>query len=90
MLMFERDGGSFVELFGGSTLGVYGILTGGPERIIVKPAVAPALDLVLDEPWCLSPVIGDLNNDCKHDFLDIAITCSHWLECNRIPESACP
>ena len=90
MLIFERNLGAFVELFGGSVPGAYGLLMTGPERTIVKPAVAPALDLVLQEPWCRSPVIGDLNNDCKNDFFDFAIYASHWLDCNRLPVSMCP
>jgi hypothetical protein len=37
------------------------------------------------DPWHPYPV-GDLNHDCKVDFLDIAIVCLHWLECTA-PES---
>ena len=89
LLTFDRGDGAFVELFGGSERGVYGLLMQGYERTITKPAVAPALELVSEEPWCRSPVVGDLNNDCKNDFLDFAIKASHWLGCNRLPASAC-
>ena len=89
LLTFERQGGAFVELFGGTVPGVYGLLMTGPERVIVKPAVADALELVKDGLWCRREVIGDMNNDCKYDFTDVAIRCSHWLECSRVPVSDC-
>lgn len=38
---------------------------------------------------CPSPVIGDLNNDCKVDFSDLAVFSSHWLECNYALEEDC-
>ena len=39
--------------------------------------------------YCISPVVGDLNNDCKVDFEDFAILVSHWLECNYALEEDC-
>jgi uncharacterized delta-60 repeat protein len=30
--------------------------------------------------YCISPVIGDFNNDCKVDFADFAILAAKWLE----------
>ena len=32
---------------------------------------------------------GDLNTDCKVDFLDFAIMASQWLECNKRPPDLC-
>jgi len=40
-------------------------------------------------PECFAPVLGDLNGDCKVDFVDFAIMASHWLECYLQPPSAC-
>jgi beta propeller repeat protein len=40
-------------------------------------------------PKCLSPLQGDLNNDCKIDFTDFALLTANWLECNLDPPSAC-
>ncbi len=39
--------------------------------------------------YCISPVAGDLNNDCKVDLEDFAIMSSHWLECNYALEKDC-
>ncbi|NIR62686.1 MAG: hypothetical protein GWO10_02545 [candidate division Zixibacteria bacterium] len=46
LLMFDRGGGFFVEMFGGTIPGVYDLILTGPERPIPVPEVAPALDLV--------------------------------------------
>ncbi len=37
------------------------------------------------EAVCTKPIVGDLNNDCKVDFLDLAILASSWLQCNLDP-----
>jgi hypothetical protein len=34
---------------------------------------------------CTKPIPGDLNNDCKVDFQDLAILASSWLQCNLDP-----
>ena len=39
--------------------------------------------------YCISPVVGDLNNDCKVDVEDFAMLASHWLECNYALEEDC-
>jgi uncharacterized delta-60 repeat protein len=39
--------------------------------------------------YCISPVAGDLNNDCKVDLEDFSIMASHWLECNYALEKDC-
>ncbi len=38
---------------------------------------------------CLGEIEGDLNNDCKVDFADLAMLASHWLECNYAYEGDC-
>jgi len=38
---------------------------------------------------CLAPIPGDVYNDCKIDFMDIAVMSEHWLECNLVPQTAC-
>jgi dienelactone hydrolase len=39
--------------------------------------------------YCTSPIAGDLNNDCKVDFKDIAILASHWVDCNYALDEQC-
>jgi hypothetical protein len=39
--------------------------------------------------YCISPVIGDLDNDCKVDITDFAILASHCLECNYALHQDC-
>ncbi|MHC4789994.1 MAG: hypothetical protein ACYS8Y_00930 [Planctomycetota bacterium] len=38
---------------------------------------------------CLEPIPGDVNADCRFDFVDFATIASHWLECNLDPPEAC-
>ena len=38
---------------------------------------------------CPYEIPGDSNGDCCVNILDLAILCSHWLNCNLMPESAC-
>jgi len=38
---------------------------------------------------CASWMPGDVNGDCKIDFVDFAVMSSHWLECNLEPQEAC-
>jgi len=44
---------------------------------------------IFGEPVCTKPIVGDLNNDCKVDFEDLAALCSVWLDCNLEPQEAC-
>ena len=41
------------------------------------------------ESGCTAYPEMDFNRDCKVDFKDLAIFLQSWLECNRVPESAC-
>jgi hypothetical protein len=43
---------------------------------------------ILGEPFCTKPIVGDLNNDCKVDFQDLAALSLVWLDCNLEPQSA--
>ena len=48
--------------------------------------------IVLDGPEaarCTSKPAGDVNGDCKVDFLDYTLLASQWLECNLEPKEAC-
>jgi len=38
---------------------------------------------------CIPEVLGDTNNDCEVDFIDLAVLARHWLECNIDPPEAC-
>ncbi|OHB66900.1 MAG: hypothetical protein A2Y76_10800 [Planctomycetes bacterium RBG_13_60_9] len=44
---------------------------------------------IVPEAVCTKPILGDLNNDCKVDFQDLAILSSAWMQCNLDPPSAC-
>lgn len=49
--------------------------------------------IILDGPEvarCKSKPAGDINGDCKVDFLDYTLMASQWLECNLEPKEACP
>jgi len=39
--------------------------------------------------FCVMAIDGDVNKDCKVDFVDFAIMASNWLECNLVPQSDC-
>ncbi len=48
--------------------------------------------IVLDGPEaarCTSKPTGDVNGDCKVDFIDFTLMASEWLECNLEPKEAC-
>ncbi len=45
--------------------------------------------LEISRPYCTELISGDVNNDCRIDFIDFAIMASNWLECNLEPQSAC-
>ena len=48
--------------------------------------------IVLDGPEaarCTSKLTGDVNGDCKVDFIDFTLMASQWLECNLEPKEAC-
>ena len=48
--------------------------------------------IVLDGPEvarCTTKLLGDVNGDCKVDFIDYTLMASQWLECNLEPEEAC-
>jgi hypothetical protein len=38
---------------------------------------------------CLKDILGDLNKDCKVDFMDIATIVENWLKCNLDRREAC-
>jgi predicted outer membrane repeat protein len=40
-------------------------------------------------PNCPQPPVGDLDNDCKVTFADLALFASSWLDCNLEPPIAC-
>jgi len=44
---------------------------------------------ILPEPECASPIKGDLNDDCKVDWRDLAELGKVWLQCNLDPPEAC-
>ena len=40
-------------------------------------------------PTCSGPLVGDLNDDCKVNFIDMAMLAENWNKCNLQPLSAC-
>jgi beta propeller repeat protein len=47
---------------------------------------------ILDGPQaaqCTSKLAGDVNGDCKVDFIDFTLMASQWLECSLEPPEAC-
>jgi len=38
---------------------------------------------------CLKDILGELNKDCKIDFMDFAIIAENWLKCNLGRQEAC-
>ena len=43
----------------------------------------------IQKSYCISPVAGDLNNDCKVDMEDFSLMALHWLECNYALQEDC-
>jgi hypothetical protein len=67
--MFDRAGGFFVEMFGGTIPGYYDILLTGPEQYIPVPEVEPALILEPGRP----PVPGPRYSHPKELLWDIEV-----------------
>jgi len=38
---------------------------------------------------CTATIMGDVNGDCKVDFVDIALMAQNWLKCNIVPQELC-
>jgi hypothetical protein len=38
---------------------------------------------------CSGPLVGDLDNDCKVNYIDLAKMAENWLNCNLQPPEAC-
>ncbi|MFA5291594.1 MAG: hypothetical protein WC496_01020 [Phycisphaerae bacterium] len=38
---------------------------------------------------CSEPLVGDLDGDCRVNFIDFAMMAENWLKCNLVPQSAC-
>ena len=39
--------------------------------------------------YCKGPILGDLDENCKVNFADFVIFCSHWLECTECTDPNC-
>ena len=59
---------------------------------IIAPQDAAISD-TSDEPFtifqCNKQLIGDLNNDCYVNFIDLAIMAGNWLECGNPFDASC-
>ena len=54
---------------------------GGVINMGAYGGTAEASKSYFGEPVCETIVAGDLNGDCRVDFLDLAVMSFHWLEC---------
>ncbi len=88
------DGVSFVgnEVIGtGSLIGRW--LDGTSFIITIAENYETATILAVSEPFiepvCTEPIVGDLNDDCRVDFVDLARMAENWMTCNLEPQSAC-
>jgi hypothetical protein len=39
---------------------------------------------------CSGPLVGDMDGDCRVNFVDLAKMAENWLKCNLQPQSSCP
>ena len=39
--------------------------------------------------YCTGPIEGDLYNNCKVNFVDLATLVGNWLECNLVNQADC-
>ncbi len=56
---------------------------GGIINMGAYGGTAEASKSYFGEPVCETIVAGDINGDCKVDFLDFRLTALHWLEANN-------
>ncbi|MFH1884641.1 MAG: DUF3344 domain-containing protein [Planctomycetota bacterium] len=61
-------------------------IVGSPSEFSLRAKIGL---LEIARPYCREPIPGDVNNDCRVDFIDFAIMALHWLDCNLEPQSAC-
>jgi len=40
-------------------------------------------------PKCTTAIAGDVNNDCKVNFKDVAVLALDWLDCHIDPQAWC-
>lgn len=43
----------------------------------------------IDLNECLEDIPGDIDGNCKVDFVDFSILASHWLDCNLVFDELC-
>jgi hypothetical protein len=41
------------------------------------------------EKCCMQAIPGDLNNDCRVNFIDLAVIANSWMTCNVLPRHYC-
>ena len=49
---------------------------------VTCPALAAGTVYMDDDPLCEVVVAGDINGDCRVDFLDFRLMALHWLDDN--------
>jgi len=74
-----------------SPIGLELFPNGGIVNLGAYGGTAEASKSYFGEPVCETIVIGDINGDCKIDFVDFQIMAHHWLEDNTpVPPPAPP
>ncbi len=70
-------------------------LDGAIDDVRIYNYAMDALDVALlnaettGKPVCLTRPEFDLNGDCRATLEDFAVMAASWMECNRVPTSAC-
>ena len=62
-----------------SPIGLEPFPNGGRVNMGAYGACDQASKSYFGEPVCDTVIAGDINGDCRVDYLDLAIVCSHWL-----------
>lgn len=67
-----------------SPIGLEPFPNGGCPNMGAYGGTIEASKSYFGKPVCETIVAGDLNGDCRVDYIDFAIMCLHWLECHDV------
>lgn len=56
----------------------------GYSDVPVTDIVIQSATLTLNAPVCAEKLIGDINEDCSVNFLDVALLTENWADCNSL------
>lgn len=69
-----------------SLIGYEPFPNGGRINMGVYGGTAEASKSYFGEPICETIIAGDINGDCRVDFIDLALLMRHWLETGELAE----